>query len=80
MRTNLQVLIGQKAQRERRRITLRSVAIEAGLTITTVYRMSNGTIREIPVDAIEKLCAFFGCEIADLLVLEDEPASPPDQA
>lgn len=80
MRTNLQVLIAQKAQRERRRLTPRSVAMELKITPATIYRMVAGTLREYPAEAIEKLCAYFGCELADLLVLEEEPASPSDQA
>lgn len=78
MRTNILTLIAQKAQRERRRITPRTVATELVITPATIYRMVAGTLREYPAEAVEKLCAYFACEVGDLLVLEDEPASPPD--
>lgn len=80
MKSNLQVLIAKKAQRERRRLTLRSVARELGATPSTVYRLAHNELREIPVEFIERLCHYLDCELADLLVLEDAPASPPDQA
>ncbi len=80
MRTNLQVLIAQKAQRERRRLTVRSVARELDVNPYTLYGMVNGTLRELPIALVEQLCAYLACEVGELLVLEDEPASPPDQA
>ena len=80
LRTNLLTLIAQKAQRERRRITPRTVATELTITPATIYRMVNGTLREYPTEVIEKLCAYFGCEVGELLVLEEEPSSPGDDA
>ncbi len=74
MRTNLQVLAAQKAQRERRRISLRTVAEETGINKYTIYAMANDSIREYPKDALEVLCDYFGCDISDLLRLEEVPA------
>ncbi len=74
MRSNLSVLAAQKGQRERRRITLRTVAMETGLTQHTVYGIANDTLKEIPREAINTLCEYFGCDIGDLFYTEDVEA------
>lgn len=73
MRSNLSLLLGQKSQRDGRRITLRTVAEETKLTKHTVYKIADNTIREYPKAAIEKLCQYFGCELHELLTLVDTP-------
>jgi len=72
MRSNLRFLIGQKAQREGRTISLRRVAIESGIIRHTIYAIADGTLKKYPAEVIEKLCFYLDCEIGDLLVL-DEP-------
>lgn len=74
MKSNLSLLMGQKSQRDGRRITLRTVADETGLTKHTVYKIADNTIREYPKMAIEKLCNYFGCELHELLTLVDTPS------
>jgi putative transcriptional regulator len=73
LKSNLSLLMGQKSQRDGRRITLRTVADETGLTKHTVYKIADNTIREYPKMAIEKLCQYFGCELHELLTLVDAP-------
>lgn len=74
MKSNLSILMGQKSQRDGRRITLRTVADETGLTKHTVYKIADNTIKEYPKLAIEKLCGYFGCELHELLTLVDAPS------
>ncbi len=71
MKSNLQVLAAQKSQREGRRITLRTVALENNLSRYTVYAIADNSISEYPKSVLETLCAYFGCDIGDLLTLED---------
>ncbi len=75
MKSNLSLLLGQKSQREGRRITLRTVADETGLTKHTVYKIADNTIKEYPKTAIEKLCAYFACDLHELLSLVETPDS-----
>jgi putative transcriptional regulator len=66
--------MGQKSQREGRRITLRTVADETGLTKHTVYKIADNSIKEYPKNAIEKLCRYFDVQPGDLLTLPtDQP-------
>lgn len=73
MKSNLALLMGQKSQREGRRITLRTVADETGLTKHTVYKIADNTIKEYPKLAIEGLCHYFNCDLHELLTLVDSP-------
>lgn len=79
VRFQLQKLMGEKAQRERRRITLRTVADETKIIRHTVYAMDDGTIKLIPVPALLELCRYFDCQPGDLISLEEAPAetTPP---
>lgn len=69
MHSNLSILMGQKSQREGRRITLRTVADETKLSRHTVYAIADNSIKEYPKTAIETLCAYFSCELHELLSL-----------
>lgn len=73
MRSNTLVLMAQKAQREQRRLTLKRVAGETGISYYTLNAIAHDTIREYPRDALAKLCAYFACDIGDLLTLVDVP-------
>ena len=71
VKSNLSILMGQKSQREGRRITLRTVAEETKLTKHTVYKIADNSIKEYPKTAIEGLCRYFDCELHELLTLVD---------
>jgi putative transcriptional regulator len=71
MRSNLQVLTAQKAQNENRRISLRTVSDETGLTRHTVYGIAQNTLKEFPKEALEKLCTYFNCDVGDLFTVVD---------
>lgn len=71
MRSNLRVLTAQKGQRERRRMSLRTVAEETGISRYTVYAFANDTLNEYPKEVVTKLCNYFDCNVGDLLLVED---------
>jgi putative transcriptional regulator len=78
VRSNLEVLIAQKKQRDGRRITLRSVAQELDISRYTIYAFANNQLDEYPRPVIEKLCNYFGCDVGDLLTMVEAPDSPQD--
>jgi putative transcriptional regulator len=73
VRSNTLVLLAQKAQREQRRLTLKRVADETGISYYTLNAIAHDTIREYPRDALAKLCAYFDCGIGDLLTVVEVP-------
>ncbi len=76
MRSNTLVLMAQKAQREQRRITLKKVADETGISYYTLNAIAHDTIREYPRVALAELCKYFQCDIGDLLTIVDTPDQP----
>ena len=71
MRSNLLVLMAQKSQAERRRISLRTLERDTSISYYTLNAIANGTIKEYPADVIAKLCEYFKCDLGDLLFLAD---------
>lgn len=71
VKSNLSVLAAQKGQREGRRITLRTVADETGISRYTIYAFADNSIKQYPKDVIERLCTYFVCSVGDLLLVED---------
>jgi DNA-binding Xre family transcriptional regulator len=71
LKSNLVVLAAQKAQRDRQRVSLIRIAKETGISKYTIYALANDEISEYPKSVLESLCAYFGCEIGDLLKLEE---------
>ncbi len=73
VKSNLKVLIAQKAQREGGRSSVRAVAFQTGISYYTLSALANNTIREYPKDVLERLCTYFDCSIGDLLTTEEVP-------
>lgn len=74
VRNHLRVLIAHKAQREQRRINLRTVAAETGISYYTITAIANDTIQEYPKEVLAKLCEYLPCDLSDLLYLTEIPA------
>ena len=71
VRSNTLVLMAEKAQREQRRITLKRISDETGISYYTLTAIAHDTIREYPRSALSSLCSYFGCDIGDLLTVVD---------
>ncbi len=69
------MLTAQKSQQERRRISLRTVAEETGVTRYTIYALANDELREYPKEVLEKLCNYFDCTVGDLLLTQESEGS-----
>ena len=65
------VLIAQKAQRERRKITLERAAEEMGISYSTLRAIANDSIKEYPKEVLAKMCAYFSCNVGDILSYEE---------
>jgi len=73
MRCNIYYLASLKAQREKRRISLSTVARETGISRYTIAIMATGRAKEIPVRAIVDLCVYFNCNVGDLFEIVTIP-------
>lgn len=72
LRSRLRVLMAEKGLREKRRITLITVASETNLAKPTIFKMAKDEVAQVKGETIAKLCKYFGCTVGDLLYVEDE--------
>ncbi len=49
----------KKALKERRDLSLRTIAKETGLALNTVQRVNNGNIDKVYLSTLNTLCAYF---------------------
>ena len=73
IRFKLAEMMEKKQFTDGRRITVTEVATATGLNRMTLSKLLNHTGYGTGTDTIDKLCAFFGCRVEDLMEhLEDE--------
>lgn len=66
IRCNLARLMGE------RKMKISDVLRETGLSRNTVTLMYKETAQKIDIEALDKLCQLFACEVADILEFTDE--------
>ena len=66
-------LVAAHERRTGRKWTYEDIARETGVGMSTLSAYANNKVRRFDAATLEPLLAFFGCEIADFLVLESEP-------
>ncbi|MGO2513603.1 helix-turn-helix domain-containing protein [Marinomonas polaris] len=66
IRFRLQELIADKSFKENRRITIGEVAAETGINRMTLSKMINHKGYSTVTDNLDKLCAYFDCELVEL--------------
>lgn len=49
------------------------VSRDTGLSRATVTLLYNETAARVDLEAVEKLCRYFDCQIGDLFELQDDP-------
>lgn len=57
------------------KMRIADVAREAGLSRATITLLYKETAQKIDVEALDKLCRLFECEVADMLEFTDESES-----
>lgn len=74
--SRLKVLVAEKSLRDRRQLGIRTVAKEAGVSVSTVQRLMNNTMRRVPLDDLGSLCTYFNCDVGDILRADEtQPAA-----
>ena len=59
--------ISYKEFAERRRITVMEISEETGINRMTLSKLMNKHGANVQTDNLDKLCAYFGCKIEDLV-------------
>lgn len=78
LRFKLAERIADMEFRERRRITALEIAEATGINRMTLSKLLNKHGANVQTDSLDRLCAYFGCEIGDLVEhFPDIPAQDP---
>jgi len=67
LRYKIKELIGEKEFAERRRVTVQSIAEDTGITRNTLSKMLNQHGASVRTENLDRLCAYFGCRIEQLV-------------
>ncbi len=73
--SRLKVLVAEKSLKERRQLGIRTIASEAGVSVSTVQRLMNNTMRRVPLDDLGALCTYLACDVGDILRAEENGAA-----
>jgi putative transcriptional regulator len=68
----LKILIAQKELREGRKLTYRTVAEEAKISISVLAEYMGQNVKRFDAETLQKLCRYFGIQPGDLLVYTDD--------
>lgn len=66
-------LLDAKETRDGHRWPYRQISLATGVNEHVVRSYALGTVRRFDVEALSRLCAFLGCKVGDLLVIEEVP-------
>ena len=80
LRFKLKELIGRREFEQGRRITIGEVAQAAGIHRMTLSKMINQRGYNTGTDNLDRLCAYFACEVADLVEFIPPERGPGDEA
>jgi transcriptional regulator with XRE-family HTH domain len=70
------ILLHEKEQREKRRITQLEIAKHAGVSHPTIANWMQDKVTKFEAHVLEGLCDYFQCDLSDLLVLEEVNETP----
>ena len=72
IRFKLKQQIADLEFREKRRMTIQEIADATGVNRMTLSKMLNQHGAVVRTDVLDKLCAYFGCQLGDLAEHIDE--------
>ena len=73
LRFKLKERIADLEFRERRRVTLQEIAEHTGLNRMTLSKVGYQHGAIVRTDVLDRLCAYFGCRVEDLVEYIDGP-------
>ncbi|HEY0073409.1 MAG TPA: helix-turn-helix domain-containing protein [Abditibacteriaceae bacterium] len=68
MKSNFETLRRRKASNEDRKLILKTIAEETGLSLGAVHRVSTGQIEKIHLSTLDTLCGYFNVQSISELV------------
>ncbi len=73
------MLLAQKATKEQHNIAINDVQRETGIAWSTLNAWANNQVTRYDAPVIQALCAYFDCQVGDLLVFEKQEKTVKNQ-
>ena len=80
IRFRIRELVADKTFNEGRRVTLEEVSKATGINRTVLSRMANQRGYNTTTDNLDRLCAYFGCQIQDVATYVEQVEETPDRS
>jgi putative transcriptional regulator len=71
LKNRLFLLLSDKERQLGKRIPQYEVARAIGVTKNTITNWVKNDLNKLDVEVVENLCVYFGCQVGDLLYLEE---------
>jgi putative transcriptional regulator len=79
IRIRLKVLIEEKAYRENRKLSYRTVAEESDIPLSVLADYTSERSKRFDKTTLEKLCKYFSCDVGDLLKYSPDDNPPKEK-
>jgi putative transcriptional regulator len=70
IKNRLKILIAEKEVKENRKLTLRTISQEAGVSTNSLTAYTNQNVDRFDAPVLEAFCKYFNCGIGDILFYE----------
>jgi putative transcriptional regulator len=70
IKTRLKILIAEKEVKENRKLTLRTISEEAGVSTNSLTAYNNQDVVRFDAPVLEAFCKYFNCGVGDILFYE----------
>ena len=72
IKNRLKILIAVKEIRENRKLTLRIISQETGISTNSLTAYNNQNVERFDASVLEAFCKYFNCEIGDIIFFEKQ--------
>jgi putative transcriptional regulator len=70
IKNRLKILIAEKEIKENRKLTLRTISQEIGISTNSLVAYTNQNVVRFDASVLEAFCQYFNCEIGEILFFE----------
>jgi putative transcriptional regulator len=71
IKNRLKILIAEKELKENRKLTLRTIAQETGVSTNSLTAYNNQDVERFDASVLIAFCTYFNCDVGDILFFEE---------
>ena len=71
IKNRLKILIAEKELKENRKLTLRTIAQETGVSTNSLTAYNNQDVERFDASVLIAFCKYFHCDVGDILFFQE---------